>query len=537
MIGVNFLDALRHWLEASVLLRLFFIIALGYLLGDLKLPGGFRFGVAAVLFVGLAFGAWSPALKLPEDIQSMGLVLFVYCIGLQAAAGFFRSLRRDGLPLNGAVIASLVVVAAGFWALARAGLMPRELASGLFCGSLTNTLALGAATEAATHAARPATLVDQIVLGYGVGYPLAIVAVLLLIQWLSARAAASGEKVATVEGPMSTTIEVLQPARAGEIMTAHRVVLTRVRLADNSVHLVTPATDLPAGAQVVAVGARSRLNAVAAALGRESTTALHEDRAGYEIKRFLVSNHAIVGRPLHEIGVEAVGGVVSRVRRGDVDLPVTGDTVLQLGDRVRVVSTRARQAELAKFFGDSLTTASEMGYLTFALGIVVGLAIGQIPIPVPGLDQPLRLGAAGGALMAALLFGKLGRTGPFIWQLTYGANLTLRHLGMLLFLACVGVKAGGGLVALLQADGAKLLLISVGAVLLAHGILVGLLWVFGRRATPTVLGVMCGFQTQPAALSLAAERTDVGGLHTAYATVYPLALVGKIILAQLLLFL
>ena len=530
-------ETARQWLEGSVLIRLFLIIALGYLLGDLKLPGGFRFGVAAVLFVGLAFGAWNPALRLPEDIQSMGLVLFVYCIGLQAAAGFFRSLRRDGLPLNSAVLGALVAIAAVCWALARTGVVPRELATGLFCGSLTNTLALGAATEAAMHAGRTATAIDRIVLGYGVAYPLGIVTVLLLIQWLSARAAASGEKTAAPEGPMSTTIETAAAARAGEAMERHGVVFTRVRLPDNSVHLVTPATELPAGSLVVAVGERAKLQAAATALGRESSTLLHEDRTGYEIKRYLVSNHAIVGRPLNEIGVEAAGGVVSRVRRGDVDLPVNGHTVLQLGDRVRVVSTRARHPELAKFFGDSLTVASEMGYLSFAIGIVVGLAIGQIPIPLPGLETPLRLGAAGGALIAALFFGRLGRTGPFIWQLTYGANLTLRHLGMLLFLACVGVKAGGGLVALLQADGVLLLAIAVACALLAHLLLVGMLWLFGRRATPTVLGVMCGFQTQPAALSLAAERTEVGGLHTAYATVYPLALVAKIVLAQLLLFL
>lgn len=530
-------DTVLHWLEGSVLLRLFLVIALGYLLGDLRLPGGFRFGVAAVLFVGLAFGAWSPGLRLPEEIQSLGLVLFVYCIGLQAAAGFFRSLHRDGLPLNGAVMLALLAAAAGFWALARAGVVPRELAAGLFCGSLTNTLALGAATEAATHAGRPAGVVDQIVLGYGVGYPLAVLAVLLLIQWLSARAGAAAAAGEPADGPVSMTVEVERPTLAGALMAAHGVVLTRVRLPDGSVQLVTPATPLPAGALVVAVGARSRLAAAAAELGRESTTALHEDRAGYEIKRYLVSNPTIVGRPLGELGVEVAGGVVSRVRRGDVDLPVSGRTVLQLGDRVRVVSTRARQAELARLFGDSLTTASEMGYLSFALGIVAGLALGQIPVPVPGLDQPLRLGAAGGALVAALILGRLGRTGPFIWQITYGANLTLRHLGMLLFLACVGVKAGGGLVALLQADGLKLLLISLAAVLGAHAVLLAALRLAGRRAIPTVLGVLCGFQTQPAALSLAAERTDVGGLHTAYATVYPLALVGKIVLAQLLLFL
>lgn len=527
-------DSLLHWLESSELLRLFFIIALGYLLGDLKLPGNFRFGVAAVLFVGIAFGAWSPSLRLPEEIQSLGLVLFVYCIGLQAAAGFFSSLRRDGLALNAAMLIALLIVFGGFWLLARTGVLPTDVVAGLFCGSMTNTLALGAATEAAQHAGWAADSVDRIVLGYGVAYPLAIVSVLLLIQWRAARASAT-EPTTAPEGPVSLTIDVNQSALAGPLMAEHGVVFTRVRLADGSIELITPATELPAGSLVVAVGVRARLRRAAAALGRESTTLLHDDHAGYELRRFLVSNRSLVGRRLGDLGIEAVGGVVSRVRRGDVELPVTGDTVLQLGDRVRVVTTRARQEELAKFFGDSLTVASEMGYLSFALGIVAGLAIGQIPIPLPGLEQPVRLGAAGGALIAALILGRLGRTGPFIWQLTYGANLSLRQLGILLFLACVGVKAGGGLIALLQADGLLLLGISLTATVGAHAILLGLLWLFGRRTTPGMLGVMCGFQTQPAALSLAASRTEVGALNTAYATVYPLALIAKIVFVQILL--
>lgn len=530
------LDVFANWLEGSVLIRLFLIIALGYLLGDLKLPGNFRIGVAAVLFVGLAFGAWDPAMRLPEEIQSLGLVLFVYCIGLQAAAGFFGSLRRDGLPLNAAMLTALLAVFFVAWLLIRTGTLPASVVTGMFTGAMTNTLSLGAATEAAAHAGWSAAESDRIVMGYGVAYPIAILVVLLLIQWRASRASAH-EVPAPAPGPMSVTIEVRVPGRAGDYMAAHRVVFTRARLPDGRTELVTPEMNLPEGALVVAVGTHDRLRAAAEAIGQESSTLLHEDHSGYEIKRFLVSNHDIVGRPLRELGIEAAGGVVSRVRRGDIELPVSGETVLQLGDRVRVVSTRARQKDLERLFGDSLTVASEMGYLSFALGIVLGLALGMLPIPVPGLDSPMRLGAAGGALVAGLILGRLGRTGPFIWQLTYGANLSLRQLGILLFLACVGTKAGGGLVALLENDGLLLLGVSVGLVAGGHLLLIGLLWLMKRRSAPVMLGVMCGFQTQPAALSMAASRTEVGSLNAAYATVYPLALVTKIVLAQLLLFL
>ena len=536
------LASLESWLAGSVLVRLFAIIALGYLLGDLRLPGNFRFGVAAVVFVGLAFGAWSPGMVLPDEIQQLGLVLFVYCIGLQAAAGFFQSLKREGLPLNASMVAALLAAFGAAWLLGRTLGLPATLTAGLFCGSLTNTVALGAATDAARLAGVEQAARNAIILGYGLAYPIAIIVVMLLIQARSSLRRDREEERPSGQGVRPMTIEVTaaadagRPWIAGELMDRLQVIFTRHRLPDGRMALVERDTPIASGQLVIAVGTPDRLAAAAAFLGRESLVRLQDELGGYELHRYFVSNKDIVGRPIREIGVEAVGGVISRVGRGDIDLPVTPLTVLQLGDRVRVVSTRSREKEVRAFFGNSLTVLAETGYLSFAVGIILGLVAGQIPIPLPGLAHPLHLGAAGGALVAALVLGRAGRTGPFIWQLPYEANLALRQLGILMFLACVGVKAGGGAVGLFNAEGLRLVLAAVGLIAGGHLLLLGLLHLTARRATPVVLGVMCGYQTQPAALTFAATRTDVGRLHTAYATVYPLALVLKIILAQLLVF-
>jgi putative transport protein len=243
---------------------------------------------------------------------------------------------------------------------------------------------------------------------------------------------------------------------------------------------------------------------------------------------------SIVERPLGELGLAKLGAVVSRLRRGDVDLPVDDQTLLHLGDRVRVISYRDKESEVRKFFGNSVTVLTETGYFSFALGIIFGLILGQVPLPVPGLSEPVRLGLAGGPLVVALILGSLGRTGPFVWSIPNEVNLTLRHLGILFFLAAVGVKAGRGLLAVLQTDGVVVVTLSVAILLLAHLPFLVALHLFKQRNLPTILGAVAGFQTQPAVLTFAATKVPNGPLNTAYATVYPLAMILKIILAQLL---
>lgn len=532
---------MHEWLLNSPVIRLFVIIALGYLVGEIKFPGGFRLGVAGVLFVGLACGAMSPSLELPAEIQTLGLVLFVYCIGLQAAPGFSKSFKREGLRLNLAVLLALVLTFLGGYALMRATGRSAPLVAGIFSGALTSTPALGAVTETLTQSGASQAETDLAVVGYGVAYPIAIIFVLLMVQVLATRAGANvahTEVISPLAPPVTIAVETNdesgQPWRAGLVTQKTGVLLTRYRRPDGQSGLATDSSTLPPGSLVLAVGNAEQINAAVALLGRAGTVNLQDELRGFEVHRYFVSNREIVERPLSELGLAKLGAVVSRLRRGDVDLPINDHTLLHLGDRVRVISYRDREPEARKFFGNSVTMLTETGYFSFALGIIFGLVLGQIPLPVPGLSEPVRLGIAGGPLVAALLLGSLGRTGPFIWSIPNEVNLTLRHLGILFFLAAVGVRAGRGLLAVLQADGLLVVTLSVFVLVMAHAPFLLAMRLFKERNLPTILGALAGFQTQPAVLTFAATKVPNGPLNTAYATAYPLALILKIILAQLL---
>lgn len=535
------MDGLGSFLEHSAVARIFLIVALGYLLGEIKFPGNFRFGVAAVLFVGLGFGAWRPALVLPEEIQTMGLVLFVYCVGLQAAPGFFQCLRKDGLRMNLAALAVLLAAFGATWICIHFSGRSKEVLTGVFCGSLTNTPALGAATEWIGRAGGDSSAA---VVGYGVVYPFAVLVILLLFQIRLSRSPVQEPAGAALHLlPQPATIEVLtrdkygESWRASDVMEQTGLVLTRYRLPSGKTRLIEDNTPLPSGTLVVAVGNEAQREAGVKLLGRVSAEPLEASLGGFAVHRYFVSNHAVAGKTLGELGgeLEKLGAVVSRVRRGDVDLIADDDTILHFGDRVKVVSYKQTEAAVRKFFGNSLQGLSETGYFSFAVGIILGLMLGRIPWPVPGLEEPVRLGVAGGPLVMALILGSRGRTGPFIWQLPFSTNLTLRHLGILLFLAAAGVKAGGGLVAVLKHDGVFLIGFGVALTVFCHLLLWWLLNLQKQNQLPQVFGISSAVQTQPAALTFAASRVSHGPLNLAYATVYPLAMILKVVLAQLLL--
>ena len=529
-----------HLLHESAVLRLFIVVGVGYLIGEIKFPGNFRLGLAAVLFAGLAFGAIDPKFVLSAEVQTIGLVLFVYCVGLEAAPGFLQSLRKDGLRLNVAVASCLIAAAALVYLLSHFSNVSRFTLVGLFCGAFTNTPALGAASESILRMSGDPAAVNQAIVGYGVVYPFAVLSILLLFQFRSMRAAPE-ELVAPVNTlPRAQTIEVQKRNGDGDFTVGFieektGVVLTRVRPPGQPIQLARNDSYLPPGTQAVVVGSPQSIQHALDLLGTASGETLEAHLEGFETHRYFVSNSAIVGRPLKELDLEKVGAVVSRVRRADVDLPVTDETILHLGDRVRVISDKQNAAAVRKLFGNSLTALSETGYVSFAVGIALGLALGEVPIPIPGLSDPVRLGHAGGPLLMALILGYLGRTGPFIWNPPVTVSLTLKQVGILFFLACAGVKAGAALPVALREYG--LFLITVGTLLtvITHVAL----WLMLRWPRPYPLGmdlgVSAGLQTQPAALTFAAQKLTAAQVNLAYATVYPSAVVLKVLLVQLLL--
>lgn len=252
--------------------------------------------------------------------------------------------------------------------------------------------------------------------------------------------------------------------------------------------------------------------------------------------RIFVSRRELAGMRIADLDLQhRFGGTITRVPRGDSDLLAEPNLVLELGDRVRVVAQRRRLPEISTFFGDSYRALGEVDVLTFAAGLALGLALGLVPFPLPGGGN-FSLGSAGGPLVVALCLGALGRTGPFVWQIPHGANLTLRQLGTVLFLAGIGTRAGDAFGSTI-ADSRAAVILATGT--LATAASVGLALVVGMKLMalePAALaGVIAGIQTQPAVLAFACEREeDDREVNLGYASVYPLAVIAKIIVAQVM---
>jgi len=303
-----------------------------------------------------------------------------------------------------------------------------------------------------------------------------------------------------------------------------------------SVALASPGTCFAEGDLVTAVGTQEELERVTRFLGERSGTEIDLDRSEFDYRRIFVSNPRLAGRRLRDLRLkEKHGAIITRIRRGDDDVLPSGGTVLELGDRVRVISHRERMAQVSVFFGDSYRAVSEVDIPTFSLGLAFGLFLGTLPLPLPG-GAELRLGFAGGPLITALVLGTIGRTGPMVWTLPYSANMTLRQIGLILFLAGVGTRAGYGFVTTFAKEGGLLLFAAGTAVTCATAL--AMLWV-GYRILKIpmslLIGMLAGLQTQSAVLGFALEQTRNDLPTVGYASVYPVATISKILLAQLLL--
>lgn len=536
-------------LNDNPLLLLFLIAALSYPLGRLKIFG-VSLGVAAVLFVGLAVGALDPNLKLPEIVYNLGLVVFVYTIGLSSGPGFFASFRGRGVRDNLLVVALLLLVAATVYFFARAFGVSNTVAAGLFTGALTNTPALAAALEFLKGSVPPAQLdavLAEPVLGYSIAYPMGILGVMVVMVlftrvWrvnyvedaLRVRDAQTSQQLVT------RTLRITRPEIAGQtiqrLMQTHawEVVFGRWKHAQRTV-LATAQTELQLDDLVSVVGAPEQVERVRAALGEFSAEALELDRTEMDYRRIFVSNPQVVGVRLRDLNLpQQFGALITRVRRGDVEFLARDDTTLDLGDRVRVVTRRENMGAVSHFFGDSFKALGEIDVLSFSLGLALGILVGQIPIPLPG-GIAFKLGTAGGPLVVALLLGTLERSGPIVWTLPFNANLTLRQIGLILFLAGVGTRAGYAFVSTL-AQGDGLLLFGAGAALTMGA--VAMMMFIGYRVLKIpmnlLLGMVAGMQTNPALLGFATQETENDLPNLGYATVYPMATILKIILAQAL---
>jgi putative transport protein len=550
-------ESLISFLASSPLVLLFAVVGVGYLLGSVRIAG-FSLGPAAVLFTGIFFGALDPRLRIPDLIYVLGLVLFVYTIGLQAGPTFFVSFGPRALKAN--ILSLSVVLFAAVLSYAAYRVVPLDGLStvGMFCGALTNTPALAASIDAIKNAVSASpegtnnvTALSAPVIGYSVSYPFGVIGVLLGFHvigklWLT-RKAPAGQGGAAESGSQEKglpiqvrTFEVVNAEATGkniaELLSREEnrgFVLSRLRRGGET-SLVYSDTVLQPGDLVAAVGTSPAINRARALFGKESEHDIHTENQEFDLRRIEVSDKRVVGKSIGELNLqEMLDATITRIRRGDVDLVPSSDTVLERGDRVRVLTWAGNIDRLRKFFGDSIRSSSETDFLSLSLGLVLGVLLGMVPLPLPG-GSKFTLGFAGGPLIAGLVLGNFIRTGPIVWGMPFSVNVTLRQVGLVLFLAGIGTKAGDGFLQTVRNGGWEVMIAgavvtaSVTAVTLVLGVKVL------RLSLPAAMGLMSGIQTQPACLAYANERATSNAPDLWYASVYPISMISKIILAQVL---
>jgi len=527
------MDLVVQLLTTSPLLTLFAVAGLGYLLGQVNLFG-FRLGVAGVLFSGLFIGALCPKLMIPDMMGTLGLVLFVYAMGLQSGPNFFESLRTRGARY---AALALTVLLAGFGVLlaaARLLHMTREQAAGLFTGAATNTPALGVVLQIA-HNSLPAET-------YSIAYPFGVVGVLVCFHFAKVLIKpAPGPAVAHRAATLERNFRITNPEAAGktveQLYEAFGDRGFRISRFRHEGRVVVGSLDarLALGDLVVVIGAEDAMESAAELLGAPLLSHIETDRTEIDYRRIMVSNKQIVGRTVRQLLREMpVPCSITRLRRGDEDFVPTLDTCVNYGDRLRVVARRESLREASNFLGDSIRGSAEMNFASVGLGLVIGALVGMIPIPIPGFGA-LRLGFGGGPLVVALVLGHLERTGPFTWTIPTSAGLSMRQLGLLLFMAVVGMNSGPGFVRTFLKDGPLFLLagaavtltIAAGALVVGHKLF--------RIPFAELLGVVSGIHTESAAVGFATRMVASEEPEVGYASVYPIALVLKVILAQVIL--
>lgn len=534
-------------LSESPLLLLFVVLAVGAPLGKIKIAG-VNLGIASILFTGLAFGALSPSIKLPAIVYEIGLVLFIYCIGISSGEQFFGNLKRKGWRENLLTFSILFVAFLIMLSVSAFSDIKHSYIAGIFAGSLTNTPALAASLEFIKELSSGSvveSVLSEPVVAYSVCYPMGVVGMILaivLFQKIFKTNLKTTTEIANEDKLTSATVTVtnveLYHKTIKEIKLQYKlnIVFGRVKSMDVST-LAADSTILKMGDLITVVGKVQEVEKAIVALGKRSEVNLEMDHQQLDVRRIFVSNSAIIGQTLRDLNLpHSMGMLITRIRRGDKDFLPKASTTLQFGDRVRVLTGRSELATASKFFGDSYAAQSEIDILTLGLGVAAGFFLGMLPIPLPG-GIILKLGIAGGPLIVALILGAVNRIGKLVFVMPYSANSTIRQLGLVLFLAGVGTRSGFAFRETLTSSDQGVMFLSIGA-LLTIFVAFSFLFIghqFLKIPFPKLAGMLSGLQTQPAVLAFVNEQAKSEQPNIGYLSVFPIATLTKIILVQVLL--
>lgn len=534
----------------QALLVLGLIIAVGLGLGKLRI-GGISLGVTFVFFAGILAGhlglAIDPAML--SYAESFGLVLFVYELGLKVGPGFFSSFRQGGVKLN--LLALAVIVIGSLMALAFSFHSGQNIADlvGVLCGASTNTPALGAAQQSLQQLGLP---VGNTALACAVTYPLGVVGVILafvIIRKTIVRKSDIAPAGSTeINHTYIATFRVTNPAvfdmdiKSVSALSHCHFVISRL-WHDGKVTIPNSDTVLAKGDRLLAVTTDKEQPELRMIFGTQEEKDWNKDDIDWNsIDSSLVSRHLVVSRP--EINGKKLGSLrlrnsyginISRVSRAGIQLLATPDLVLQLGDRLTVVGEQKAIDNVAKILGNTDAQLKDPNLAVIFIGIVLGILLGAVPIALPGLSSPVRMGLAGGPMIVGILIGRFGPKFHLVTYTTRSANLMLRGIGLSLFLACLGLDAGAGFLdTIMRADG----LIWIGQGFLITVIPVLIMAPVAMRACHLDFGTACGMlsgaMANPMALSYANDTLPGDNAAVSYATVYPMTMVARVIIAQIL---
>jgi putative transport protein len=524
------MDAMTAFLAQQPLLSLFLVIASGYALGAINIKG-LSLGVGAVLFSGLLIGAIAPKAQPPALVGMLGLVMFLYGLGVTFGRQFFEGLAgKAGRRYT--VLAVLALAAAAVVTVAELAWMnvSHPMMAGLLAGAGTSAPTMQAAMEAAGNS-DPA-------IGYSVAYPFGLVGAILcmyVMQMVVKPGLESGQSgLQTLEVAIRSSNVVGQTIADVLPQLPRGVRVLVVRAGGENRHAAPEMVLGDSDTLLLGGDDKAALEAARQLLGEHASGHLVADRSHMDLLRVFVSKVQLQGTRVADLQLPAgVAATLTHLQRGDTDILITPDLTLELGDRIALLTDRARFPVLRKFFGDSIRGTTEFSYVSLGIGMVLGVLLGSIAFPVPVLGS-FKVGVAGGTLIVALVLGRLGRTGPLTWTMPLSANLTLRNFGLSVFLAQVGMSSGAPFVSVVS-DGGAALLLAGACILLALALTPLLIGHFVMRIPfGDLMGITAGVTGNPGILAYAFRAYPSDRVEICYAMIYPAATIVKIVIAQIL---
>ena len=527
------------------------ICALGLALGKLRFRG-ISLGVTYVFFIGILFGALGLELdaQMLSYAESFGLILFVYTLGLQVGPGFMSTFLTGGAQLN---LLALGVVGLGtIMALLAAllGYMPLPDMMGVLCGATTNTPALGAAQQTLKQLGQPS---NAAALGCAVTYPIGMIGViiaLILVKGRLQRRAASARDAESSDEAFIASFTVCNPAvfhqtlhdLSGSGVDDSKFVVSRL-WRQGKVILPNSETRIEDGDRLLVITKKKFVQTLTILFGRRDETNWNANDVDWNAldatlvsERILITRHEINGKHLGSLHLRNRYGVnVSRVQRAGIQLVATPDLTLRMGDRVTVVGETESIARVAAELGNTVKTLDEPNMVTIFIGIVLGLLLGSVPFFVPGMSYPVRLGLAGGPIVMGILIGAYGPRFHMVAYTTTSANLMLRSLGLSMYLACLGLDAGRDFLATVARPASLMWIGFAFAITLLPVVLMSFVSVhWGKKSFATTAGMLCGAMANPIALNYVNDTLPGDKASVAYATVYPLCMFLRVIIAQII---